>query len=336
MIDWVSFRAEVEPHEPISGGRVARFTPDGEVEWSVNTRLAVEGSFSEVVQVRSLSSTELEVSGNLVKFFQGHNLWGTGDLPALIEAWDRYAFVRGLPMILGEITLTRVDVTYTYNLADHGQVLAWLRWAAQSAHLAHRGRGTLYSEGTVYWGQGSRRSSLKAYCKHLEVVRHKAAKEGEPLFEISKGLLRVEATIRGLELERLNLRRLTEWKEDSANMVYMKLLERLNLPERAPGESLLDVLPRHLKGVYAEWLHGRDPRAIYPRRTAYRYRQQLLPFGVDIFVPCTEPSKVGSWTPTDMTGWDIRKLEPWQPTPEQIAALGWFEPNSYRPARHQS
>lgn len=334
MIDWVSFRAMVEPHEPIHGGRVARFTPDGELEWAVNTRLEVEGSFSEVVQLRSLSAEEIELSGNLVKFFQGHNLWGTDNLPALVEAWDRFAFANGFPMIVGDVTLSRVDVTRTFRLPSQADVLEWLRWAAHSSHWSHRGRGSLVKEGTVYWGQGSRRSSLKAYSKHLEVVTHKGVKEGSPLFEITKGLLRVEATIRGMELERMKLRSLTEWYPLAANMVFTTMLERLNLPEHAPGESLLDVLPRHLKGVYAEWLHGRDPRKIYPASTAYRYRKKLLEFGVDIFTACPEPSEVGRHQPVEHKGWDIRKLEPWQPSPEEIAALGWFEPSEYRPARH--
>lgn len=332
MVDWVAFEADCEPHEPLGGGRVAAFDADGVLEWSTNKRLDVEGSGSSRVQVRSLTAESYEFTGNLVKFFQGHNVWGTANLPALVEAWDRYAFSRGFPMLIGDPKLRRVDVTTTYRFPSQAEALEWIRWAGQSSHLSHRGRGSLHKEGTVYWGQGSRRSSLKAYSKHLEVIATNKATEGSPLYEITKGLVRVEATIRGMELERLKLRHLTQWKPLTAKLVLMSMLERLTLPDNAPGESLLDVLPRHLQGPYAQWLHGRDPRKVYPRPTAYRYRLALLEYGVDIFIPPAEPSTVGRHMPVEYKGWDICKLEPWQPSPDEIAALGYFDPATYRPA----
>jgi len=336
MIDWVTFEADCEPHQPIGGGRVASFNVDGELEWSVNKRMEVEGSGSSRIQLRSVTAESYEFSGNLVKFFQGHNVWGSNDLSALVEAWDRYAFGRGFPMILGSPVLKRVDVNASFKFATQAEALEWIRWAAQSAHLSHRGRGSLYKEGTVYWGQGSRRSSLKAYSKHVEVVSTTKAKEGDPLYQVTKGIVRVEATLRRMELKRLNLANLTEWTPQSANIVLMLFLERLNLPENVPGESLLDVLPRCLHGPYAQWLHGRDPRRLYSRATAYRYRLALLEHGVDIFVPSAEPSQVGAHMPSVHSGWDIRKLEPWQPSAEEIAQLGFFNPITYHPARHCS
>jgi len=336
MIDWVAFEASCELHQPLGGGRVASFDADGELEWSVNKRLEVEGSGSSRVQVRSVALDSYEFSGNITKFFQGHNVWGTDDLAGLVTAWDAYAVAKGFPMLLGVPRLKRVDVNASFKLGSQEEALEWLRWAAQAAHWSHRGRGHLHKEGTVYWGQGSRRSMLKAYSKHLEVVSTGKAKEGTALFEVTKGLVRVEATLRGMELKRMKLLNVTEWMPLTANMVLMSLLERLNIPENAPGESLLDVLPRRLKGVYAEWLHGRDPRKIYPRRTAYRYRLALLEHGIDIFIPPAEPSKVGSHMPVEHKGWDLRKLTPWQPSPEEIALLGWFEPSTYRPTEHRS
>jgi len=76
---------------------------------------------------------------------------------------------------------------------------------------------------------------------------------------------------------------------------------------------------------------GKDPRALYPRPSAYRYRRELLEHGVDIFAPPAEPVQFAEASATWLPHWDIRKLEPWQPTPEQIATLGYFDPDSYRP-----
>lgn len=332
MIDWVTFEGACEAHQPIGGGRVASFDADGAMEWSVNKRLEVEGTGSSRIQIRSLTAESYELTGNLTKFFQGHNVFGTSDLRGLIEAWDAFAFTRGFPLLLGLPRLRRVDVNVTYRMNNQVEVLEWLRWAAQTAHLRHRGRGTMFKEGTVYWGQGSRRSSLKAYSKHDEVVSTGKAKTGSPLYEVTKGLVRIEATIRGMELKRMGLENLTEWLPQTANMVVMKLLDKLTLPERLPSESLLDVLPQHLKAPYAEWMHGRDPRSRYARATAYRYRRALLEHGVDIFVPPSEPTTVGRHEEIDMRCWDVRKLKPWQPSTEDITRLGYFEPDSYRPA----
>lgn len=330
MIDWVAFKSNCEPHELLGGGKVASFDSQGEIEWSINKRLEVVGSGSTKIQVRSITMDSYELSGNLTKFFQGHNVFGTDDLQALVDAWDKYSFANGFPMLIGVPELGRVDINTSYRFPTQEEALEWIRWASQSAHWSHRGRGHLHKEGTAYWGQGSRRSSLKAYSKHLEVVSTGKAKEKTPLYEITKGIVRVEATLRGMELKRLNLSKLTEWMPQTANMVLMSMLERLNIPENAPGDSLLDVLPRRLKGVYAEWLHGRDPRKIYPRRTAYRYREALLERGIDIFIPPAEPSKVGSHVPVEHKGWDLRKLTPWQPSVDELAALGYFDPYSYK------
>lgn len=335
MIDWVSFTAPCELHEPIHAGRVARFDENGELTWSLNERLSVEGSGSSAIQIRSVTAESYEFSGNLTKFFQGHNVFGTDDLQGLVQAWDNFAVSRGFPMIMGDPRLSRVDVNQSFKLPSQAEVLEWLRWVAQSAYLANRGRGSMEKEGTVYWGKHSRRSSLKAYAKQLELVATKKAKEGDALYRVSDGLLRVEGTYRGMELERYNVRYLSQWRPPFSTLISMSLLERLNIPENAPGESLLDVLPRHLQAPYAQWLHGRDPRKVYPRPTAYRHRKALLEHGIDIFIPPVEITKVGSHMPVEHKGWDVRKLIPWHPSSEEIATLGWFDPTAYTPSVHK-
>jgi len=332
VIDWLTFEAACGAHAEVAGGSVVSFDVDGAVEWLTLKRRAIEGSGSSKVQVRSKGAHAYELSGNLVKFWQGHNVWGTSDLQGLLGAWDRYAAVEGLPVIEGEVRLRRVDVTESYQLGSQAEVLAWLRAAAHSAHLAHRGRGSLVREGTVYWGQRSRRWSLKAYSKQLEVVSTGKAREGSALYEATAGILRLEGTIRAMELTRLGLSCPSKWTPLTGRSTLGAMAAKLTLPEsQAVDTSLVDRLPRRLKGIYAEWMMGKDPRALYPRPSAYRYRRELLEHGVDIFAPPAEPVQFAEASATWLPHWDIRKLEPWQPTPEQIATLGYFDPDSYRP-----
>jgi II/X family phage/plasmid replication protein len=48
--------------------------------------------------------------------------------------------------------------------------------------------------------------------------------------------------------------------------------------------ATLDGLAPRLHAAYQLWKDGHDLRAMFPRPTFYRYRAQLIPFGVDISV----------------------------------------------------
>lgn len=182
MIDWVSFVAPCHHAERVHGGLVASIRPDGTVEWQTYKRTSVRGSHDASVTVRTHggSCEYIEVSGNPVKWFQGHNLWGTDDLPALVLSMLDALVQRddlGLDPSesdrsiwqAGGIRLTRVDVTESFHLPSRSDVLAWLRAAEQTAHLSHRGRGQLVKGSTLYFGKQSRRWSLKLYSKGQEL-----------------------------------------------------------------------------------------------------------------------------------------------------------------------
>ncbi len=92
MIDWVDFTAplahDVGPGTPFYAGEVLAVTPSGELEWGIYKRLELEGSHSAKIQIRSSIMSDgrqaIRVSGNLAKWFQGHNIFGTNNLHSLI------------------------------------------------------------------------------------------------------------------------------------------------------------------------------------------------------------------------------------------------------------
>ena len=245
MIDWLTFRLSVEPHDPLANGAVMKLGPAGEVEWTSTARLAVVGSYESSVFVRSLDSRSVEISGNPSKFFQGHNLWGSTDLQMLVDELTKHVCGRAGLVPTGFESLSRVDVTAMVDLGTPDAVRAVLRALGQSATMRHRGKGHAYGEGTVYWGKGSRRWSLKAYNKLEEITSHKGADPTSPVALISAGKLRLELTLRGLQLKDMGLRSAASWDINTAMKTLREFLANLELPDQCPR---LDVqeLPRHL------------------------------------------------------------------------------------------
>lgn len=102
MIDWLTFDVHGVIHRPIAAGAVVAFTPAGEIEWHSARSHALAGSASDTVQVKSRDvgadglATSLRFSGNPSKFLQGHNLYGSDDLPALVYECAARALVHGL------------------------------------------------------------------------------------------------------------------------------------------------------------------------------------------------------------------------------------------------
>ena len=307
MIDWLTLVVPCAHARPITGGQVISITPCGAVEWLCSKRQTVAGSFSTGLQVRTSTHTadpctQIEISGNPVKFFQGHNLWGTDDLPALALATiERVASILSLTptdsdrayWLAGAVQITRVDCTESFHLRSLAEVLAWLRAAEQTSHLAHRGRGQLVKGSTLYFGKNSRRWSLKLYAKGQEI---RAKGHGQDAIlslpsavEWADRTLRAELTLRSMELKRLGLDQVNSWfpVEGVPFPVTGELLRThlgaMTMTTTAQlSPDVLDGLRPALRMAYQSWEAGSDLRAILPKPTFYKYRSELLPHGIDI------------------------------------------------------
>ena len=305
MIDWLSMVVPCTHAQPISGGHVVSIKPGGEVDWQCVKRTTVAGSYSTGLQVRTAGHTQqqcshLEVSGNPVKYFQGHNLWGTDDVHALAVATaEAVASLLGLTPTdddralwhAGAIQLSRVDVTQSFHLPSRAAVLAWLRAAEQTAHLAHRGRGQLVKGSTLYFGKNSRRWSLKLYSKGQEITAKGHGQDAilslPSAVEWADKTLRAEVTFRSMELKRQCLNHASDWIDDVPSAVTATLLRErfggmtMTTNAHLSAEVLASLRPA-LRMAYQSWEAGSDLRAILPHRTFYKYRSELLPHGVDI------------------------------------------------------
>jgi II/X family phage/plasmid replication protein len=309
MIDWLTFVAPLAHTAgeggPFYAGEVISTIPDPtaegglSIEWETWKRLRVVGSYSSAVQVKSttdyLGNPAILVSGNPAKWFQGHNIFGSNDLPGLVlEMLHRICAARGITpssadlelWALGLIKLHRVDDTESYQLGNLARVRSALRSMDATANLKHRGRGH-YLGDSLLFGKGSRRWSLQFYAKGSEIELHKLPLDlaESSLTDYAQGLLRAEVRMHSLQLVAEHLEFVAYWGDNTASELHRRLIDGLQIAEAnmidAPN---LEGLSPRIRAAYQLWSDGHDLRALYPRNTFYRYRRELLEQGIDVAV----------------------------------------------------
>lgn len=299
-IDWVSARLPLAGAGIVNGGSVVALDADGVVEWRSTRRLEVEGSYSTKMLVRASGDDELEISGNPAKFLQGHNCFGPASLiPLVSRAMVAIASSLGVEASptdvadwrAGAYTVSRVDVARLIDCGSPERVRKVLDLLNDFARTKYQSASRVRS-GTVYIGQHSRRIALKFYDKGEEVRQGKGghglcAKLApiwhQPLLGFAAGKLRAELTIRSNELRDRGLHRGSRWSAAVAESLLDERMAALELHDTLRlADDVVEGLPGRLVAVYEAWRAGRDLRALYSRPTFYRYRNQLLPHGVDI------------------------------------------------------
>lgn len=305
MVDWITCVIPCTHSSTIFGGKIFKIQPDGEIVWTRDTAKQITGSYDSNIQVQtSVPGESLHVSGNPVKFLQGHNLFGSNDLVSL-----NYALLENLREILdlrpselelaawavGGYPLSRIDLATMFNLGSPANVRNWLRQAEQTATMSHRGRGQLTKGSTLYFGKNSRRWGAKFYAKGEEFHKngHDALLEDARLVDYASPMLRYEVVTRTMELKRLGLDSAFSWEDFDkiSNGIIDSTLERFNMGNvTALAIEQIDGLKPSLRGVLELWRTGYDVRGILPKTSFYRYRSQIMAVtGVDIATP--KPSK---------------------------------------------
>ena len=303
MIDWITCKIPCFHRKILTGGEIVNVSPTGEIEYVINKKLSVEGSYSSKVAVRSCDfsrehghGTIIEVSGNPVKFLQGHNIFGTDDLLNL-----NFSFMEKLTTILeleptwddfiawrdGLYTLSRVDINYMFQLENLMQVQAWLR-AAELKSRTRQGRPAMKG-GSLYFNDGSKRWGFVFYSKGEEIAVKgrlpEELKSNKQLTEWTQNKLRAELRLRYRELDTLLLTRAKNWRTLKPRDLHRIYMERINMTDQVALPGLIEQsLPPRLRTAYLSWKAGTDLKDIYSRPTYYRYRKQLLEYGIDIAI----------------------------------------------------
>lgn len=110
MIDWITgkFRCSHNPQALMAGRSIKTRVVNGveKLEYEVTHRMSVAGSHDANITIRSLTDRTIEVSGNPVKFLQGHNVFGTNDLIYLVA--QLFDVLSNIP----ELEIHPTDVEY--------------------------------------------------------------------------------------------------------------------------------------------------------------------------------------------------------------------------------
>lgn len=311
MIDWVKARIPFRHSAPINGGNVYAVDNSGELEWQVSKRLAALGSFESAVQILSCNEsrcletgdyTHLLIDGNLVKYFQGHNLWGTDNLLGLVSefalALSDHLGIK-IPesdfsaISSGNYQLLRIDSTLMISCESNANVDSILYSIERMARMRYKGSGQVKGS-TLYFGKNSRRESLKMYnkAKEINVKGHKlpaSLSDSDTLHKINAWVsdkLRIEAVTRSMQLKELSLNMASDWESHTPFSRVTTLLGALDMSENhtLTPEAIHSLSPR-LRFAYTSWKDGHDVKKMVPLSTFKHYRKQLKDaVGIDIAI----------------------------------------------------
>ena len=298
MIDWITCLIPCI-HFPLNSGALVKIDEHGLIQWESLSWTTVEGSFSSKIKVFSTGhlddqgrATYLKISGNPAKFLQGHNIFGTDDLSRLMVLFTNRIFdILGIAPLLsdlkaireGNYSLSRIDINYGFRLDTRTDVLSWIR-AAEHKSYTRAGKSSRKG-GTIYFGQKSRRWSLKFYSKGEEVESNKKHHFllNDDLRKYADTILRAELTLRSLELRELNLYMANTLTQPVIQKIYGQYLGKLQMSAQQylPNQVFLS-LPRRLQSTYALWKEGIDLKKTMSERNYYYHRSGLLKYGIDI------------------------------------------------------
>ena len=86
MIDWITAIIPCHHDEKIYGGTIAAVNLDGEIEWRVEKKKQVRGSYESNLNIKSIDNKHILLDGNPAKWLQGHNIFGSNNLIGLVQA----------------------------------------------------------------------------------------------------------------------------------------------------------------------------------------------------------------------------------------------------------
>lgn len=230
----------------------------------------------------------LHLDGNLGRFGSANNLFGLhvqdaakNVLQLLGNATDTYF---DKPETL---SLRRVDLTCNFSFASAADAGAYIDWAAQ--HNLGRATARQYATGCAWVTENW---SAKVYDKLADMRRHNLGELADELQSREGYILRLEMTLRTDELKRLELETLNKWSPEMENVIFSDKFAPILRGENLPTlDDLADTLPARLATCLQAWRNGMDYQAAVrdnriSRRTFYRLKADLLPFGVDISHRC--------------------------------------------------
>jgi len=301
--DWLSmYQVHFEGVPLVNDGHVFSVDQEGEIQWDVAQKLVHRGSHDTSIRIRS-DGFRVSLEGNIGRFNRSDNLFGYSVQECialankLLDEFGLPPFKDAAPMQLvkkgGEdggyqavgAVVTRVDLTCNWCAGSPGNVEQFIRHL--QGFKSGRQEPRSYKTTGVSWGEGSKYWYAKVYDKAAEYFRQcgkKAKAFDAPLFQymLDTGIARHEIELKSRYLKQNNLWRMCQWGDGMEDRIYALFNDVIG------GESHVDQfleIPGRAGELAVAWRDGADLKKRLSTATYYRYRKQLLQYGVDIAVP---------------------------------------------------
>ena len=177
-------------------------------------------------------------------------------------------------------------------------VLSWIR-SAEHKGKTRSGKSSRKGD-TLYFGQHSRRWSLKFYSKGGELDVHKLPDEllKTPLLAHADNILRAELVLRGMELKDKNIQRAKNFTPSFVDALYKEYMSRLEMKSQHKLKNdILINMPRCLQSTYVLWQQGYDLKMTMKESTYYSHWGQLKKYDIDINLPPNDITKMDNVVP---------------------------------------
>lgn len=300
FIDWIT----ASQHHPdgglpvLTGGVTVHYSAEGLPIFERNQSTRFAGSFDTSVRV-GCDGFRVSLSGNPGRLSRPDNVFNHG-LQGTVEACNRILVELGLPPFTAAgverpagaarevaqpgrgCVVSRLDVTRNYSTGSESSARAFIRWLAGRS-ISRMKRGQAGDE-SVWWA--NTRHMLKAYIKHLEMLKHGSAKDDELVTWLKEqGVVRVELELKKRLLSELGLNDLANLSDAKLLEIYEQQIEPFKRADRSGDEDVLDAVPQKSRVYAAAWLAGQDMQNMASRATLFRHAKVLRECGIDILAP---------------------------------------------------
>ncbi len=275
----------------ISGGLTVHYDASGIPRFERNCSAGYEGSFDTKIRV-GCDGYRVSLSGNVGRFSRQDNLFNHG-WAGTARAANRILVGLGLPIFTSTkisstgkevrgAVVSRLDLTANFATGSEAQARSVIRWLA-SRSVSRMKRGMAGDE-SVWWS--NTRHMLKAYIKHVEMVKHGASLEE---FAVNwckeNGIVRVEVEIKKRLLSELGLQDIGNINDELLAQLFEDQTEIFRSVDRSDEPDIIANVPARSRAYAAAWMAGQDMRVLASERTLFRHARLLREYGLDIMQP---------------------------------------------------
>lgn len=296
FIDWLSISQlhfREEPYPVFCRGVTVNYDREGQARHERVCSDSLTGSFDTNLQIKS-DGSYIALSGNPGRYSRRDNLFGYG-VRKTFEKVNRIMLGLALPVFTSrcdEIAgnseysrgarISRLDITCNYTTGSEGQARALIRFLA-SRSVARMKKGRAGDE-SVWWV--NTRHMLKAYIKHIEMLKHGCSPD-DPVYLWCKknGVVRVELELKRRLLSDEGLRQMENLTDDRIVEIFKRETEIFSAIDRSNEPDILDAIPQKSRVYASAWLAGQDMQNLASRATLFRHAKVLREYGMNILEP---------------------------------------------------